>query len=776
MVETGADQGRNYGASAYNLLQQELIAVRARLDRQISQLIRLNRLSNTLLADSHGQSVQEMFAEAIVDVLDIAIGAVWRLGSGSSEQESFAVCGIGIPEQSWAAAGVALEGQMAAQMEGRNRRRSVRLAPEHFALLPGPELEDVLLCRCVGRDGSCIGLVLAANSNTTAGMFDPISDETFEVLTLIAEKFAAHLDHEADRSLIDAQVHQLQESGQRLESVLKGTNDGWWDFDLVHNTTFVSPRWLQMMACPPGSQELEGNFWQQRIHAADRERFEWQFLQALSGAHESVESEIRLLRDDDLYLPVLVRGTIFRDEQGVPVRFSGSIFDLSERKRHEAHVHQLAFYDGLTELPNRRFLRERLETAISEAYRTGRLVSVLMMDLDRFKTLNDTRGHAAGDQLLCAVGERLRRHVRAHDTVARLGGDEFVVLLENLGQDVDLATQRAIEVAEKLLKAINDPFMIESGLTHHSASFGVAVLTQMGVSMDTLLQQADVALYEAKAAGRNTVRAFQDEMQQRVDRRSKLEAELRKGFREHQLAIAFQPQVTMEGTLYGVEALMRWQSPDQGWVSPADFIPIAQESGLIHPMGEWLLRQVCEQLHAWGPDLPPGFRVGVNLSDSEFLHPDFPERVIEVLAETGVDGSRLLFEITEDTVLSDLDFAANRMHRLRDHAIEFSLDDFGTGYSSFTYLRHLPVSELKVDCSFVRRFLSDPQDAAIVRAILTLGLSMNLRVVAEGVETLEQRRSLIKEGCRHFQGFLFGRPEIGFHPGRSPVCSLGKGP
>ncbi len=383
-----------------------------------------------------------------------------------------------------------------------------------------------------------------------------------------------------------------------------------------------------------------------------------------------------------------------------------------------------------------------------------------MLDLDRFKTLNDTHGHAAGDQLLQAVGRRLVETKRPFDMVARLSGDEFVVLLEHLGADPTTAAATACEVADVLLTALDDPYSLEVGVVHYSASIGVAIAAEDGLTVDTLLKNADVALYQAKEAGRNAVRLFHSSMQLRVATRSAMEARLRDGIRLHELHLCYQPIVDQHGELAAAEALMRWTPSDGRAVPPAEFIPIAEESGIIHTLGQWCLETVCEQVAAWGPVLPPGFRVAVNLSSPEFLHPNLIDRIVETLQRTGVPGSALRLEITEATVVTELGFAAERMNALRAHGIEFALDDFGTGYSSLTYLRRLPVSEVKIDRSYVRRLLHDPADAAIVRAILALCDSLGLRVVAEGVETEAQLRRLHDDGCRWFQGFLFGRPQL----------------
>jgi len=752
-----------YGTSAYTRLQQELIAVRSRLDRQVSRLIRLNQLSNRLIGVDDAVTVLEAYAEAILDVLDLGIGAVWELGDDQNEESRFVCSGAARPSQVWRLIGE----QLAAGILSDGRNRAVRLEAAHLALLPGVELVDAIACPCISRDGHCNGLLLAANTPALAGISEPISDDTFEVLTLLAEKFAAQRDHAVDEEIISLQFDRLQRSEQRLQLVLQGTNDGWWDWDLQSDACFLSLRWLEMMGCDATLAEEDGKFWRERIHSSDRLVFDRILDRALSGESESVECEIRLQRDDGHYLPVLVRGTISRDSRGRALRFAGSILDLTERKRHEAHVHRLAFYDSLTGLPNRLLLLDRMQQAVLSSVRNGTIIAVLMIDLDRFKTLNDTNGHAAGDQLLCAVGKRVRGCVRRNDTVARLGGDEFVVLLEELGRDPGAAVASAEAIAAKILRTLHEPFNLDVGVTHHSASIGLAVLNDPALSVEMLLQRADVALYAAKAAGRNTVRLFHPEMQQRVDRRSALEMRLRKGFERNELGYVFQAQVDAAGKLCGAEALMRWTPAGKSPVPPSEFIPVAEESGLIHALGEWFLEQVCDQIVLWEPDMTPDFRVSINLSEVEFLHPDFPDRVLDTLRRKGVSGRRLRLEITEESVLTEMDFAAQRMHLLRAHEIEFSLDDFGTGYSSLTYLRHLPVSEVKIDRSYVRRFPADHNDAAIVRAILSLAGSLQLRVVAEGVETDDQLHCLLQAGCRNFQGYLFGRPmKAPLHPSK----------
>ena len=755
MPDGTPDQNEPLSASSRNLLQQQLISLSARLDRQVSQLTRLNRLSNQLLGSTEGDSVAERFAEAVVDVLDVSLGAVWVLPPLSvAVTPAFAVFGRSVDREAWE-----LQGPMLATvLSSLGGRRATRIDEHAVSMFPGTRLATPIAARCVGRDGTCTAIVLAANTDDVGGMSEPISDESIEMLAVLAEKIAAHLDNGIDRRLIEEQLNRLRESEERLALVLRGTNDGWWDWDLRKGSCFLSSRWTRMMSGKEGPGADQAGFWGERLHPQDAEPFRLLLQRSFEGDAAGVETEVRLRKDDGEYLPVLVRGTILRGETGDPVRFAGSILDLTERRLYEDHIHRLAFYDSLTDLPNRRLLLDRLQQSLLSRARTGQHTAVLMLDVDRFKRLNDTHGHAAGDQLLRAIGRRIRELVRPYDTIARLGGDEFVVLLEQLGTDAPAAAAVAEATALKLLRALDEPYTIDSGVTHHSVSIGIAMPEGDSASADTLLKCADVALYEAKDAGRNIARFFRPEMQLRVDRRAALEARLREGFGRSELAVHYQAQVDEGGRVWGAEALMRWHAADGAAVPPSEFIPVAEESGLIHALGGWSLESACAQLRKWGPGLPEGFRVAVNLSAPEFMHPEFPERVISALARAGVHGRHLRLEITEATVVTELGFAAERMQELRAHDVEFSLDDFGSGYSSLTYLRKLPVSEVKIDYSYVRRILTDRHDAAIVRAILAMCASLNLRVVAEGVETKEQWDRLRQDGCRFFQGYLFGRP------------------
>jgi diguanylate cyclase (GGDEF)-like protein len=383
------------------------------------------------------------------------------------------------------------------------------------------------------------------------------------------------------------------------------------------------------------------------------------------------------------------------------------------------------------------------------------------MDLDHFKTLNDTQGHAVGDKLLVEFGRRLKDCVREIDTVSRLGGDEFVVLLEGLGEDETAAATQAELVAMKIHASINQPFML-NGLAsgyHTGASIGVTLFKGQETSVETLFMQADLAMYQAKDAGRNGIRFFNPGMQAAIESHARLEADLRRGLEQKELHLHFQPQVDRDGRWIGAEALLRWFPPGGEPVPPSQFIPLAEETGLILPMGHWVLQTACRQLKTWEKDpRTQALSLAVNVSARQFHQPGFVESVAQVLAETGADPARLKLELTESAVLDDVHQAIARMARLKDLGISLSLDDFGTGYSSLSYLKRLPVEEVKIDRSFVDDLPQDPNDAAIVRAILAMSASLGLAVVAEGVENDRQYAYLLQHGCRRFQGYFFGKP------------------
>lgn len=447
---------------------------------------------------------------------------------------------------------------------------------------------------------------------------------------------------------------------------------------------------------------------------------------------------------------------------GVPLgeRMLVSMLDLSERKAAAEEIHNLAFYDLLTRLPNRRLLRDRLQQTLVTTARYGALGALLLLDIDDFKTVNETQGHEKGDALLRQVAQRLREAVRADDTVARLGGDEFAVLLEDLGDTASEAAAFSSEVGEKILAALRKPFDLDGAMHHSSVSMGVTLFSGQDAAetVDELLKRADLAMYQAKAAGRDTLCFYEPAMQASVTARAALEADMRKALAEGQFVLYYQPQWERE-RIVGAEALLRWQHPRDGFVSPAQFIPLAEQSGLIVPLGTWVLQQACVQLARWAqePALAQ-LAVAVNVSPRQFRQSDFVAQVLAALASHGTDPRRLKLELTEGLLLEDTEATIVKMSELKRYGVGFALDDFGTGYSSLAYLKRLPFDQLKIDQSFVRDVLTDPNDAAIARTIVALGASLGLSVMAEGVESEAQRAFLERHQCHSWQGYLLGRP------------------
>lgn len=434
------------------------------------------------------------------------------------------------------------------------------------------------------------------------------------------------------------------------------------------------------------------------------------------------------------------------------------IRDVSEAKADEEQIRTLAFYDTLTGLPNRRLLWERLRQALISSIRSGAKHALLFVDLDGFKSLNDTLGHHIGDLLLQETAKRIAGCVREVDTVARLGGDEFVIVLEDLSQIPEIAAAQARTVGGKILAAIDQPFLLEGRECHTTSSMGITVFGNQNESTNEVLQQADIAMYQAKAAGRNAMFFFAPALQASVNARVALEKDLRQAIHDNQFSLYYQPQID-RGLLTGAEALLRWRHPERGIVTPEDFVPLAEETGLIFPLGNWVLETACGQIAAWA-NRPEGqhLSVAVNVSAREFRQPKFVEQVLGALERTGANPRNLKIELSESMFGENVEDVIAKMIKLKSHGVRFSLEDFGTGYASMAYLKRLPLDQIKIDRAFVNDILKDPISGAVAQAIISFGKAMGLSVIAEGVETEEQRAFLAKLGCHSFQGYLFSHP------------------
>ncbi len=436
-----------------------------------------------------------------------------------------------------------------------------------------------------------------------------------------------------------------------------------------------------------------------------------------------------------------------------------SYHDVTALRKASTEIESLAFYDPLTNLPNRRLLMDRMQQTIAASVRSGQYGALLFLDLDHFKTLNDTRGHEVGDMLLRQVAQRLKTCVRREDTVARLGGDEFVVMLSDLSVHRDEAAAQARRVGEKILRKLNVPYTLGGNAHHSTPSIGATLMGGSLQSSVDLLKEADIAMYQVKSQGRNALCFFDPQMQIVISMRAQLETDLQMALTARQFVLHYQPQFHLDGRMVGAEALIRWQHPERGLVAPGEFIGVAEESELIVPMGHWVLRTACEQLAAWqGDERYRHLQVSVNVSARQFRQRDFVARVVEVLRETGARPHLLKLELTESLVLDNVDDTIAKIGMLKTKGVRFSVDDFGTGYSSLAYLTRLPLDQLKIDQSFVRNLGVRHTDDVIVQTILGMARNLELDVIAEGVETEAQKDFLARHGCVYFQGYLLGRP------------------
>ena len=490
-------------------------------------------------------------------------------------------------------------------------------------------------------------------------------------------------------------------------------------------------------------------------HDANFYRAMWETIQYTG----SWQGEIWDRRKNGEVYPKWLTISAVRGEDGVVTHYVGSHFDITERKQAEEQIKHLAFYDHLTHLPNRRLLLDRLQQALTSSGRTGRKGALLFIDLDNFKTLNDTLGHDIGDQLLQQVAQRLEASVREGDTVARLGGDEFVVLLESLSRESMEAATQAEVIGEKILNTLNQKYYLGNHEHHNTPSIGITLFDEQPQSPDDLFKQADLAMYQSKKAGRNTLRFFDPKMQESINIRSSLESELRKAIEGNQFHLYYQIQVDSNQLPFGAEALIRWIHPERGLISPFDFIPLAEETGLILPIGKWVLETACAQLNMWQKnELTRNLKLSINVSAQQFHEKDFVEQVQTALQLNDVNPSMLKLELTESMLVENIEVTVATMDALKAAGVGLSLDDFGTGYSSLQYLKRLPLNQLKIDQSFVRDIVTDSSDRSIVNTIIAMAHNLNLDVIAEGVETEEQRQILKNAGCSHYQGYLFSKP------------------
>lgn len=533
---------------------------------------------------------------------------------------------------------------------------------------------------------------------------------------------------------------------------------GSWKLDLLSHKLLWSDEVYRIFELDPKEFKASYEAFVEQIHPEDRDMVNSAYMTSLS-AKQPYEVTHRLLMKDGRIKWVHESGASEFDEKGRPLRSFGTVQDITERKLAEAEIERLAFFDSLTQLPNRTLFIDRLKQAQVQSARNKQFYALLFIDLDQFKTLNDTLGHGMGDLLLQQSSQRLIKSIREGDSVARLGGDEFVVLLNTLGNDEKHAASACESVGKKILAELATPYILEGISYQSSGSMGITLFRGEGVSDDELMKQADLAMYKSKELGRNTLSFFDPKMESSLRERSLLEEEIRRGIEGGQFVLYYQPQVLDDGIVYAAEVLVRWNHPKRGMVSPAEFIPIAEETGLIVPLGEWIIKAACSQIREWyDREFFGGLSISVNVSARQFNQSNFVESLLETVDYYSIDPKRLKLELTESLLVQNVEDVIAKMEQLKNHGIRFSLDDFGTGYSSLSYLKRLPLDQLKIDQGFVRDILIDSNDAIICKSTIALAQSMGLSVIAEGVETSEQLDVLRSFGCRAYQGYYFSRP------------------
>jgi diguanylate cyclase (GGDEF)-like protein/PAS domain S-box-containing protein len=545
----------------------------------------------------------------------------------------------------------------------------------------------------------------------------------------------------------------LQRSQDRLAEAQRIARLGNWEWNIVTGELHWSDEVYRIFGLTSHESGVNYEAFLGRVHPDDRQYV----LAAVDKAlheHEPYRAEYRILQPDKTERVVHEQGEVTFNADGKPLRMIGTVQDVTEHKQAQERLSYLAYYDTLTGLPNRVMLVERMQQAMAESRRVERVVAIMFLDLDRFKFINDTLGHDIGDALLKMAAERLSALLRPGDTISRYGGDEFTVVLANVAHADDVT-----RIAQKILERFAHPFRIGGRDLFVTSSIGITLYPLDDGSVENLLKNADAAMYHAKERGRNTFQFYTAEMNVRAARRLSIETGLRHALERNELSLHYQPQVDLKsGHLYGMEALLRWHSPEFGSVAPVEFIPLAEEIGLIQPIGEWVLRTACVQTRAWHQAGFPGLRIGVNLSARQFQQPNLVQLIRQALTDSGLEPQHLDLELTESMLMHDMERTVSTLTELDTLGVALSVDDFGTGYSSLSYLKRFPIDVLKIDRSFVRDITSDPDDAAIATAIIAMAHSLEMKVIAEGVETREQQEFLRQHDCDGMQGYLFSKP------------------
>jgi len=599
--------------------------------------------------------------------------------------------------------------------------------------------------------GGDIGFAITSKDKDEFGELD----SHFNAMSLSLKHGYAKLEEEIKERKQTEEA--LRVSEERYALAARGANDGLWDWDLRTNMIYYSFRWKSMLGYDEKNISGHPEEWFRRVHPDDRGEVEAKIAAHLSGRSEHFESEFRIMHKDGMYRWVLNRGLVIRDENGHAYRMAGSQTDITAKKTVDEQLVYNAFHDALTGLPNRALFMDRLQHLIAVTKRrANEIYAVLFLDMDRFKIINDSLGHTVGDQILVVMGQKLSECLRPGDTVARLGGDEFAVLLHNINEVKD-----AVEVAERIHHKLSAPLLIKEREVFSSVSIGIAMSSEHYERPEQVLRDADIAMYQAKARGNACHEIFDAKMHANILDRLQLEADMRGALDHNEFVLFYQPIIDLKThQLISFEALVRWNHPTRGLIYPLEFIPMAEENGLINTIGEWILRESCRELRILQERYPkqPPLKMSVNISGKQFTQCDLASKVADIIMETGIDASTLALEITESMIMENVDTAVGTMNQLRSMGIQIHIDDFGTGYSSLSYLHRFPIDAIKIDRTFINKLTADGKNKEIIQSILSLATSLNFEVIAEGVEMNHQLVNMQNMQCQFGQGFLISVP------------------
>jgi diguanylate cyclase (GGDEF)-like protein/PAS domain S-box-containing protein len=620
-------------------------------------------------------------------------------------------------------------------------------------------VHSLLYVPIISREKS-LGVLTMVNHSSQK----PFKDKDEALLTALAGYAAIALDNsslylQAQQDLLERIRMQeaLRESEERFALATRGSKDGLWDWDIRTNQIYYSPRWKAMIGFGEEAFGDNPEDWFSRVHPDDIDKLQIDIHAHLDRNTSHFENEHRILHKDGSYRWLYCRGQAVWDSNGQAQRIAGSITDITDRKTSEQKLLHYAFYDKLTGLPNRALFIDHLGQAIERARRRpDYLFAVLFLDLDRFKDVNDSLGHMAGDELLVSVGQILQNRMRATDTVARLGGDEFVILLEDIREP-----RNAVQIADWIHGVLSKPFYLHQHEVYITASIGIVLNEADYKTPDDVMRDADIAMYHAKGHGKARHEVFHPTMRTRIIDRLELANDLRKAIENNELLVHYQTIVSLlDRHVIGLEALVRWQHPQRGLLMPKDFISLAEETGFIIQIDRWVLKEACRQFKEWARDTSPlgEFTININISGKQLTQPDFIASVENTLHETGVDAKYIILEITESAIVENKEAAIETCNQLRELGIHIQIDDFGIGYSSLSYLSQFPISALKIDQSFIGKMTENSNETNIVHAIVSLSHRLGVDVIAEGVETAVQLDQLKSIGCEYIQGFYISKP------------------